>query len=401
MRGNSEDTSDVTVPRRRPPRPYNSAVNATWLNRLCLLLSFAGMAVALFLGLSYIMNVTIPCGPAHGCDIVARSPYSKWFDIPVAFFGLGGYIMLAALGIFRAFSGSQPKRRLATIAGLVVSGIGTLVSFYLIFTSLFTIRATCIWCMASAAIMTILFLTHAMLMQAEDNWKNEPKREGMFIGVFAVFALLIIGFRFVDLQKTKYDTGVIDPTRNQKIEDFVPANAHVLGPNKAMVTVIEFGDLTCPHCKESYQHMKQIVKASNGNVRFVFRHFPLITMEGHELALPAAVISELANEKHKFWEFVDAMFAVEDATKLKPNDIDRMVTQLGFSMDEIRARLTNEKDVAYAKVKDDMDAGKKIGISSTPTFLIGLAGHNAIPETASTIQNALEGAKFAPYVKGA
>src|ERR687892_956285 len=75
---------------------------------------------------------------------------------------------------------------------------------------------------------------------------------------------------------------------------------HALGPAEARVTLVEYGDYECPHCGAMYPLIEAARKAFGGNLRFVFRHFPLRSSHPHALA--AAKAAEAAGEQGRFWQ---------------------------------------------------------------------------------------------------
>ncbi len=88
-----------------------------------------------------------------GCETVANSSYSHLAGINVAVFGIVAYAIL--LGT--AFVVSDAAR----FAGFVTALGGFGFSVYLTYLELFKIEAICQWCVASAVLMTILFLLNA------------------------------------------------------------------------------------------------------------------------------------------------------------------------------------------------------------------------------------------------
>src|SRR5579872_5309889 len=81
---------------------------------------------------------------------------------------------------------------------------------------------------------------------------------------------------------------------------------HSLGPEDAPVTLVEYGDYQCPYCADMHPMIKAIVKAMGSQMRFVFRHMPL--MEVHPFAQHAAEAAEAAAAQGKFWEMHDAIY---------------------------------------------------------------------------------------------
>jgi uncharacterized membrane protein len=121
------------------------------------LLSLVGLMVAAYLYLYKIGLVgTMVCGTGS-CELVQTSRWSRFLGIEVALIGALGYAVL--LGV--SLAGLQPanlQRRWPDTLLLVLSGGALLFSGYLTYTELFLIKAICRWCVASAAIVLLLFL---------------------------------------------------------------------------------------------------------------------------------------------------------------------------------------------------------------------------------------------------
>ena len=56
---------------------------------------------------------------------------------------------------------------------------------------------------------------------------------------------------------------------------------HALGPETALVTLVEYGDYQCPACGQAYPIIKELLGRLGQRVRFVFRNFPLATVHPH------------------------------------------------------------------------------------------------------------------------
>ena len=57
---------------------------------------------------------------------------------------------------------------------------------------------------------------------------------------------------------------------------------HMRGPTDAPVTLVEYGDFECPHCGQAHLVVDQIEKLLGDALCFVFRHFPLNTVQWRE-----------------------------------------------------------------------------------------------------------------------
>ena len=97
------------------------------------------------------------------------------------------------------------------------------------------------------------------------------------------------------------------------VGDFRPVSAddHIRGASDAKVTIIEYSDLECPFCKQFHATLQQAVQEYPNDVRWVYRHFPLVQL--HSKAPAEANAAECAGEQGKFWEFIDIVFEVTPA----------------------------------------------------------------------------------------
>ena len=89
----------------------------------------------------------------HGCATVAKSSYSHVAGVNIAIFGVIGYLLLLGTAFF--------ANDLARFGGFVVSLGGFGYSIFLTYIEIFKIEAICQWCVASAVLMTIIFLLSA------------------------------------------------------------------------------------------------------------------------------------------------------------------------------------------------------------------------------------------------
>ena len=85
---------------------------------------------------------------------------------------------------------------------------------------------------------------------------------------------------------------------------------HVLGPDSAPATVIAYCDFECPYCGRAFAKMKRLRDRFQEQLRFVFRHFPLV--DKHPLAQQAAEASEAAAHQGRFWVMHDLLFVHQD-----------------------------------------------------------------------------------------
>jgi uncharacterized membrane protein len=109
------------------------------------LFSLTGLFVALYLYLHKL-----------GVIGVQLSPYAIFLGIPVPLLGLAGYGTLFTLSLL---SLQQPAELRWSRLLFLLSGLGALFSAYLTYLELFVIHAICRWCLGSAAIILLIFLS--------------------------------------------------------------------------------------------------------------------------------------------------------------------------------------------------------------------------------------------------
>ena len=167
-------------------------------------------------------------------------------------------------------------------------------------------------------------------------------------------------------------------------DDF-PADRHAYGRPDAPITVLEFGDLECPYCRAAAPALRELVDTSDGQVRLVWRHFPLF--EVHPYALSAALAAEAAGAHGKFWEMHDELIRHQD--RLADQDLRVAAEALGLDPDDVAGNGAQ----AYAPgISADYAAGVELGVRGTPTIFVGRTRFHGKP-TVERLREAVEAAR--------
>jgi protein-disulfide isomerase len=136
-----------------------------------------------------------------------------------------------------------------------------------------------------------------------------------------------------------------------------------LGPDHAPITIVEFSDFECPYCRQSAKILQEVTQLYGDRIRVVYRDY-LGPSHGH--ALRAAEASRCAGAQGKFWEYHDLLF---DHQSLGNGwDFALLATQLGLQQNEFEKCLQSGQ--FREQIAQDLQAGLKLGITSTPTFFI-------------------------------
>lgn len=140
-----------------------------WLVAL-LLLSLLGLSDSSYLLWKHSTASSAFC-PAGGCDAVNQGEYSEIRGIPLAAFGVAAYLMLLA---FSAMGVALGHRSLIA-AICAISGIGVIVSAFLIYLQVAVIESICFWCVLSAFMMTSIFvMSIIVLLKLRPPDRSEP-----------------------------------------------------------------------------------------------------------------------------------------------------------------------------------------------------------------------------------
>jgi uncharacterized membrane protein len=119
-------------------------------------LILVGIGVASYLSFVESTGTEAVCGPVGDCNTVQQSEYALLFGvIPIGTLGLVGYALLM-IAWFLSGMKTRSLANLAKIAFFLLALGGTVFSIYLTFLEPFVIGATCMWCLSSAVIMTLL-----------------------------------------------------------------------------------------------------------------------------------------------------------------------------------------------------------------------------------------------------
>lgn len=124
------------------------------LRRTVAFVATLGVGIATYIAIVESGGGTPAClAGGGGCETVANSSHSHLAGINIAIFGIAGYVAI----LLTAFFVSD----LARFSGFALSLGGFGYSVYLTYLEIFKIEAICQWCVASAVLMTILFLLNA------------------------------------------------------------------------------------------------------------------------------------------------------------------------------------------------------------------------------------------------
>jgi Na+/H+ antiporter NhaA len=196
---------------------------------------------------------------------------------------------------------------------------------------------------------------------------DEALREEATVGILAAAVVsAALGALFFRLLSGEGST-VERPTRLDPAVD--PEVDHVRGPDDAPLTLVEYGDMECPFCGRATGVVSELRARFGDDLRYVFRHLPLVEVHPH--AQLAAEAVEAAGAQGKFWEMHDKLFAHQDL--LEAPDLLDHASALGLDLERFARELG---DGTYGQhVRDDVAGAEASGVEGTPTFFVNGVRH--------------------------
>ncbi|MEK9159013.1 MAG: thioredoxin domain-containing protein [Patescibacteria group bacterium] len=145
---------------------------------------------------------------------------------------------------------------------------------------------------------------------------------------------------------------------------------HVRGDNNAKITLIEYSDYECPFCKRFHQTMKDVLAAYPGQVKWVYRHWPL---NFHANAAKESEAAECAYElggHNKFWEYTDKIYerTTANGTGFALENLPKLAVELGLDETKFEECLKSGKYKAY--VDQALAEGSAAGVQGTPGIIL-------------------------------
>jgi protein-disulfide isomerase len=160
------------------------------------------------------------------------------------------------------------------------------------------------------------------------------------------------------------------------------------GRREAPITITEFADFGCGHCREVQPALKELLRLYPDDVRIVFRHMPLLS---DKTSVKAARTAACAAEQGRFWEFHDALFDAHAAS-----DAAIASAAVAAKLDAAVLDQCTSSNTSMLTVLGDLDEARRLSIDGTPTFLVNgvvMSGAADLPTLNRAVANELKAAE--------
>lgn len=312
------------------------------------------------------------------CDSVSTSKYAVLLDIPVAIWGIYGYLFFSGL-ILLAFVKFRKQQKLWALV-FSVSIMFCFSSICLALISNYYIHSYCIFCILSyianffACFYIFIILRRFskksfLKLVIEDIsylYNNKIKVMAFILLNIAIVLSLSYFFpRYWDLTikntQTLHNTGVS--------EQGYPW----IGAANPEMEIYMFSDYQCFQCRKMHFYLRNILNEYPDKLRLVHINFPMdkavnpVVKEDMHIGSGAlAIMAKYALEKNKFWEVNDYFFHM----RLDKGEIDlKMVAEdTGLNTKELALSLGNKK--YYAALRKEIKYALSLEITGTPSYFV-------------------------------
>ena len=361
--------------------PHNYRFHST----IVAVLALAGLVVTLFLSWSHYQSYTdityssfCAISQTINCDTVAQSPWSILFGLPVAVWGVFGYLLFI-LFLIQAYEYTPtrvPIWSLLSILGLKFS----IISIYFGYISATKIRSYCILCILSYSISFLLFfysyITHrrfgngalvANIKRSILYLKSSTSNKIIFFIFFTIVSISIMNI-------PHYWQYSPPPINNSFLTGITPKGHPWVGAEHPELTIDEYTDYQCFQCYKIHYTLRQLIEKYPDRIRLVHHHYPM-DHEVNSVVVPEpfhvgsgkmAQLAIYAASKKKFWETNDLLYEIGRNKqtfniKMVAEKTDIPVEELAWALDSKEVKEILRYDIWH---------GMKLGITGTPAFVI-------------------------------
>lgn len=150
-----------------------------------------------------------------------------------------------------------------------------------------------------------------------------------------------------------------------------PEEDWIKGPDDALITIVEYADFQCPYCAEASRNLQALMERYPGDVRVVYRHFPLDSI--HDKAVLSTQAAEAAGLQDAFWEMHDLLYETQaEWSDLDPAEFTAWAAdqaeELGMDRDQFLQDMNSESIASEAQAA--WTEGQELGLPGTPYLKI-------------------------------
>jgi len=318
------------------------------------------------------------------CDAAATSSFSEFAGVPIAILGAVFHFMLLAFVVFYRFNWSEPSAylRITTRGMLVLSVIVSLIAGAI---SWFNIKVICPFCVATYIFSILNLILGWNIVQNHDgdfqfmNYFQEYKSH-----LVALVCIPVVSWVISGMIQSNYGLDQIKKQVPEKIAIWKNGPEYSFDKNIGLsnnvenprLTLVEFADFKCPHCKAASNTIDIFLKG-RPDIQFIFKPYPLdgncnaaVSQKGDNSRCVLAAFTLCAEKiakkgwdmHHWIFDRQEKLFAVSDPKTLLTDihaDLNIDPTQLSECADSSEI---------YDLIKKSTAEGALAQVEGTPTI---------------------------------
>lgn len=324
------------------------------------------------------------------CDAVSASAYSSLLGIPLAAWGAVLNAVLFMLILLSWLEWSEHPERLKRWT-LLLAGSSLGASVVMGTISALLMHNYCLFCIALYFLSIVIFAALTGILR-EPFWSGIKEdvphlwaeSRGILVSFAAIPLLAFLTHKIFmqnlgDSKISELVTEAVVDWENSPKQEFVAKPSLIKGPTaeNATLTLVEFADFRCSHCKRASFTLHAFVKA-NPDVRFEFYSYPLDgacndkfeSSNGISCRLASAVYC--AEKENKGWEMHDLLFGQQEqingvaAVADLDNLLSKSIPATGLNWETLQ-RCLNEPETTDS-IRAQAKQGSLVNVMGTPTL---------------------------------
>jgi protein-disulfide isomerase/uncharacterized membrane protein len=333
------------------------------------------------------------------CERVNASPHSRMLSLPQTAWGMFFFLFAALIILPLFFIDGKARRPYAAFIFWPLA-FGAAYSVYMLLVSLFKVRAICPLCLVTYVINWASLAAIIILLMKEKTSPfslvyalyeirsalNFQWKVGLAAGIGASLCFSLAGGIFLDNyftwvkerhfreRREAIITELAAKFAAQKAEDLQPSRACVLGGPGAAVTVVEFSDFLCAHCRTASEFVKSAAAEFGPRVEVIFMNLPLdkscnreMKREFHHGSCTLAKGAICAAAQARLGEYMGSAFGLRPRDPGK--DVMRQLAVLA-RLDIPQFEECLASPAVSAELAKQLAEAHRLKISSTPTIFI-------------------------------
>lgn len=150
------------------------------------------------------------------------------------------------------------------------------------------------------------------------------------------------------------------------------SNGYLMGSKDAQIIFIEYSDLNCTKCEETFKKLESLQKNNPDKVAIVFRHF-VTNKDQYTLNETAECIGKVEGSE-SLWNFVSEVYGQSDADEnlgshnSQEKIIDNLLTTPDFDTESIKECL--DRDLTTSIIEENTNMGKRAGLEEAPGVVL-------------------------------